>query len=140
MAFALVALTASACAEHQEASPSVDTVASAPTTAPVVPHGSSTTKPHPRGAAANVGFVESLVRNGQLTASSSVKTVRAEGDEIIVTTSLTDHEAATALWEALADALGCDDSFLLIRGWSVVLEDGSVVDEPGPHFARCVGT
>ena len=91
-----------------------------------------------RGAAANVDYVESLVANGELPFSSTVKSVHADDNTIVLTTSLTDEADATALWEALANHLGCDDTFLRVEGWDVILGNATVVDEPSPNFEYCI--
>lgn len=133
-------LTAAACSETDEASRGVDATTLVPPATDEAAPEEATSAPNPRGAAANVRYVTSLVDGGDLPASTSVVGVRADGDEIVVTTSLTDRVVAVELWEALANVLGCDDSFLFVRGWRVVLDDGSVVDGPGPNFEYCVGT
>ena len=84
-----------------------------------------TTTLDPRGATANVAYVKRLVTENRLPHASAVTRVRAEADEIVVSTSLTDTINAEELWEGLKLAIGCDDSFLGIKGYFVLLKDGS---------------
>ena len=93
-----------------------------------------------RTAAANVPYVEGLVSNGRLPHSASVRSVRADGNVMVLTTTLDDEASGHELWEALTQAIGCDDSFMRIRGRRVVLRDGSIVDTPGPGYVLCAGT
>lgn len=94
----------------------------------------------PRGAAANVGFVERLVTTGEVPHAASVTSVTAEGDVIVISTTLIGEAKATEVWEAVAKYLGCDDSFLRVGGWHVVLADGSKVSEPSAGYEPCAGT
>jgi hypothetical protein len=96
-----------------------------------------TTTLDPRGAIANVAYVQRLVTGNRLPHATSVTRVRAEADEIVVSTSLTDTVKAEELWEGLKLAIGCDDSFLGIKGHVVVLEDGSRVDKPRHADFNC---
>ena len=73
---------------------------------------------NPRGAAANVSYVQTLVDGRKLPYASTVKRVRADGDIIVVSSTLMNPTNARELWEGLSLALGCDDSFLSIRGYS----------------------
>jgi hypothetical protein len=90
----------------------------------------TTTTLDPRGATANVAYVKRLVTENRLPHASAVTRVRAETDEIVVSTSLTDTISAEELWEGLKLAIGCDDSFLGIKGYFVLLKDGARVDKP----------
>jgi sugar lactone lactonase YvrE len=98
------------------------------------------TRPDPRSAAGAVPYVENLVDHRGLPHSESIRSVRADGDFMVVATSLTDATKAAELWEALSLNLGCDDSHLLVRGYHVMLADGSVVAAPRPGFVYCAGT
>lgn len=93
-----------------------------------------------RTAAATVPYVEQLVATRQLPHASAVRRVSADGAVIVVSTTLTDHAAAEDLYEQLSRAAGCDDSYLLVRGYRVVLQDGSQVTHPRPGFQTCAGT
>ena len=98
------------------------------------------TRPNPRSAAGAIPYVENLVAHRRLPHSETIRSVRAVGDFVVVTTSLTDENKATQLWEALSLALGCDDSHLFVRGYHVILADGSVVAAPNMGFQYCAGT
>jgi sugar lactone lactonase YvrE len=99
-----------------------------------------TTTPDPRTAAAAVPYVEGLAARRELPSAETVQSVRAQGDFITVSTTLTDSTKAAEIWEALSLKLGCDDSHLLVRGYHVLLADGSVVAAPRPGFQYCAGT
>ena len=111
-------------------------VISPPTSVPGTTSGSDPSST--RGAAANVGYVERLVAEKRLPHASMVTKVAAVADRIVVSTTLANTTQAAELWEGLSLALGCDDSFLLIKGYSVVLADGTHVDQPRPGFQYCV--
>src|SRR5258708_39513950 len=96
-------------------------VSPSPTSAQSAP----TTTPDPRGATANVAYVKRLVTENRLPHSSAVTGVSAENGEIVVSTGLTDTTTAEELWEGLKLAIGCDDSFLFVKGYFVLLRDGS---------------
>lgn len=86
--------------------------------------------PHdPRGAPANVAYVEDLVARGAVPFSEHVEQVRAEGDVLVVDTNLTDVNAARGLWSAIASSLKCDDSFLRIANHHIVLLDGTRITQ-----------
>jgi sugar lactone lactonase YvrE len=104
---------------------------------PVAPGPS---RPDPRSAAGAVPYVENLVAHRGLPHSETIRSVRADGDFMVVSTSLTDQNQATELWEALSLTLGCDDSHLFVRGYHVILADGSVVAAPNMGFEYCAGT
>jgi hypothetical protein len=96
--------------------------------------------PNPRSAEGAIPYVENLVAHRGLPHSETIRSVRAEGDFMVLSTSLTDATRAAELWEALSLALGCDDSHLLVRGYHVILADGSVVAAPNMGFEYCAGT
>jgi sugar lactone lactonase YvrE len=96
--------------------------------------------PNPRSAAGAIPYVENLVAHRGLPHSETIRSVRADGDFMVVTTSLTDENQAAELWEALSLALGCDDSHLFVRGYHVILADGSLVAAPRMGFTYCAGT
>jgi sugar lactone lactonase YvrE len=93
-----------------------------------------------RSAAAAVPYVQSLAAQGRLPHSETIRSVRADGEFVVVSTSIADSARATELWEALSRELGCDDGHLFVRGYHVLLADGSVVDKPRPGFVYCAGT
>jgi hypothetical protein len=95
---------------------------------------------NPRSAAANIVYVKRLVTDHGLPHSDAVTGVTAEGDQIVVSTNLADRTSAEELWEALSNAIGCDDSFLLIKGEAVVMSDGTRIDQGRPGFHHCAGT
>ena len=112
-----------------------------PTPSTAGPRASTpTTARSARGATANVGFVDQLVAEHKLPHSAAVTAVSAEGDVIVVSTTLNDYASGEELYEALSRAVGCDDNFLLIKGERVVLRDGTRVDSPRPGFSTCAGT
>ncbi|MDQ1510834.1 MAG: hypothetical protein QOG50_2678 [Actinomycetota bacterium] len=96
--------------------------------------------PNPRSAAGAVPYVENLVAHRRLPHAETVRSVRAEGDFMVVSTTLVDENQAGELWEALSLALGCDDSHLFVRGYHVLLADGTVVAAPRMGFQYCAGT
>jgi sugar lactone lactonase YvrE len=96
--------------------------------------------PDPRSAAAAVPYVERLAAQGKLPYAKTVRSVRAVGDFMVVSTSLVDEIKAAQLWEALSLKVGCDDSHLMVRGYHVILADGSVVAAPRMGFEYCAGT
>jgi hypothetical protein len=98
------------------------------------------TAPNPRGATANVGYVERLVADHKLPHAAAVTAVSAEAGVIVVATTLNDHTSGEELYEALSRAVGCDDRFLLVKGERVVLRDGTGMDSPRPGFVACAGT
>jgi len=93
-----------------------------------------------QSAEAAVCDVETLVARRRLRYAETVRSVRADGDFVVVATSLTDSTRAAELWEGLSRNLGCDDSHLFVRGYHVLLADGSVVAAPRPGFVYCAGT
>ena len=93
-----------------------------------------------RGAVANVSYVEGLVAGAKVPHAAAVTAVSAQSGVIVVSTTLQDHASGVELYEALARALGCDDRFLLVKGESVVLKDGTSVDSGPPDFDACAGT
>ncbi len=108
-------------------------VSPSPTSAQSAP----TTTPDPRGATANVAYVKRLVTENRLPHSSAVTGVSAENGEIVVSTGLTDTTTAEELWEGLKLAIGCDDSFLFVKGYFVLLRDGSRVEKPRHADFNC---
>jgi sugar lactone lactonase YvrE len=97
-------------------------------------------RPDPRSAEAAVPYVENLAAHRRLPHSETIRAVSADGDFVLVTTSLAEENQAAELWEALSLALGCDDSHGFVRGYHVVLADGTVVAAPRPGFEYCAGT
>jgi sugar lactone lactonase YvrE len=96
--------------------------------------------PNPRSAAGAVPYVENLVAHRGLPYSETIRSVAADGDFLVVTTTLTDETQAAELWEALSLNLGCDDSHLFVRGYHVLLANGTVVAAPRQGFEYCAGT
>jgi hypothetical protein len=84
--------------------------------------------------------VKGLVSTGRLPHASAVRRVWADGAIIVLSTTLTDHAAAEDLYERLSTAAGCDDSYLLVKGYRVVLQDGSQVTAPRRGYQTCAGT
>jgi hypothetical protein len=126
-------------ADHDRSSPDVQV--SPPTSVPAntpPPTTPPTTGPNPRSAAANVPFVRQLVAERRLPHSTDVTKVEAVGDRIVLRTSLTDNTPAQELWEGLDNVIGCDDSYLLIRGLGVVLANGFQVRAGRTGFRPCV--
>jgi hypothetical protein len=129
--------------DHDRSSPDVQVSpppTSASTSAPTSasPNTPATIGPDPRGAAANLHYVEQLVAERRLPHSTDVTKVEAIGDRIVLRTSLTDTTPAQELWEGLARVIDCDDSYMLIRGHAVVLGNGSQVNAGRPGFRPCV--
>ena len=117
--------------------------ATAPTTSPSPKSTSSTvTVPRtgPRTASATVPYVERLVAQHRLPHAAAVRRVWADGAVVVLTTDLTDRTAAEDLYEQLSTAAGCDDSYLLVRGYRVELKDGSQVTSPRVGYQTCAGT
>jgi sugar lactone lactonase YvrE len=97
-------------------------------------------RPNPRSAEAAVPYVQNLAAHRRLPHAETIRAVSADGDFVIVTTNHADQNQAAELWEALSLALGCDDSHGLVRGYLVVLADGSDVAAPRMGFEYCAGT
>lgn len=131
--------SASDVSESPSASPSSSTAEPATTTS-TASTSTPTTVLDQRGAAANVGFVEGIVANGEVPHAASVTSVTADGDVIVLSTTLIEEAKAQEVWEAVAQYLGCDDSFLRVGGWRIVLADGSDVSEASADYEPCVGT
>ena len=85
-------------------------------------------------------YVKGLVSAGRLPHASAVRRVWADGAIIVLSTTLTDHEAAEDLYERLSTAAGCDDAYLFVKGYRVVLQDGSQVTAPRSGYQNCAGT
>jgi sugar lactone lactonase YvrE len=99
-----------------------------------------TSTPNARTAAAAVPYVEGLAAQRKLPYAETIQAVRAQGDFMVLSTTLTDSTKAAEIWEALSLKVGCDDSHLLVRGYHVLLADGSVVAAPRQGFQACAGT
>jgi hypothetical protein len=80
------------------------------------------------------------VSTGRLAHAGAVRRVWADGAIIVLSTTLTDHEAAEDLYEQLSTAAGCDDSYLFVQGFRVVLQDGSRITVPRDGYQTCAGT
>lgn len=106
----------------------------------VPPQTTPPTTLNPRGAAANVPYVRQLVAENKLPHAAAVTRVTAEGDLIVVFTTLSDRASAEDLYEQLSRRVGCDDSYLFVKGVRVVLADGARISRPRPGFVTCAGT
>ena len=72
--------------------------------------------------------------------ASAVRRVWADGVVLVVSTALTERTAGEQLYERLSTLAGCDDSFLLVKGYRVILQDGSQITAPRHGYQTCAGT
>lgn len=137
-----IAVILGACSGDDEAGQAASSTTSTLQSAISVPVGSDegTTLPDEFGATAAAGYIKGLVATDEVPHSSEIVAVRAEGEVVVIETSLIDRTRAVEISESLGTTLRCDDSFPRVRGWQVVLKDGSAVDQSGPDVQLCAGT